>query len=61
MQGLSYFVPVIATYPDSWVIQLAPALNAALQWLTVAIFPITSAIKTWIIFVVLLPPQNRFF
>ena len=60
MQGLSYFVPVIATYPDSWVIQLAPALNAALQWLTVAIFPITSAIKTWIIFVVLLPLKIGF-
>ena len=60
MQGLSYFVPVIAAYPDSWVIQLAPALNAALQWLTVAIFPITSAIKTWIIFVVLLPLKIGF-
>jgi glycine betaine/proline transport system permease protein len=60
LQGLAYFVPVIASYPESWVIELAPALNAALQWLTVTIFPITSAIKTWVVFVVLLPLKIGF-
>ena len=40
----------LANYPEAWVIHPAPALNAALEWFTVAAFPVTSALKTWIVF-----------
>lgn len=60
IQGLSYVVPALAVYPEDWEIGVAPALNAALQWFTVSAFPVTSAIKTWMVFVVLLPLKIGF-
>jgi glycine betaine/proline transport system permease protein len=47
--------PDLRRYPDSWVIYPAHALNSALEWFTVTFFAVTSAIKTWLIFYLLLP------
>lgn len=60
IQGLAQIVPTLAAYPENWAIRLAPALNAALQWFTVVAFPVTSALKTWMVFVVLLPLKIGF-
>ncbi len=59
-QALALIVPALAQYPEDWVIHLAPALNRAMQWFTVAAFPVTSALKTWMVFVVLLPLKIGF-
>ena len=53
LQALSLILPPLADYPEGWVIQLAPTLNNVMQWFTVAAFSVTSAIKTWMVFVVL--------
>lgn len=60
LQALAVIIPQIAEYPQEWVLHLAPPFNRAMQWLTVGIFPVTSAIKTWIVFVVLLPLKIGF-
>jgi len=60
MQVLGSAVPALAVYPESWAIRPAPPLNAGLEWFTIAAFPITSAIKTWMVFVVLLPLKIGF-
>jgi len=60
LQALSLILPPLANYPEGWVIQLAPNLNNAMQWFTVAAFSVTSAIKTWMVFVVLLPLKIGF-
>ncbi len=60
LQALSLVLPPLAKYPEDWVIHLAPTLNSAMQWFTVVAFPVTSAIKTWMVFVVLLPLKIGF-
>ncbi len=60
LKGAAILVPALAHYPEEWVIQLAPVLNAGLQWFTVVAFPVTSVLKTWMVFVVLLPLKIGF-
>lgn len=52
---LSVFVPQLASYPREWTVYPARALNDALSWFTVVAFPVTSAIKSWTAFYLLLP------
>jgi glycine betaine/proline transport system permease protein len=47
--------PNLRQYPDAWVVYPAQALNNALEWFTVTFFAVTSAIKTWFVFYLLLP------
>jgi glycine betaine/proline transport system permease protein len=47
--------PNLRHYPDAWVVYPAQALNSALEWFTVTFFAITSTIKTWLVFYLLLP------
>jgi glycine betaine/proline transport system permease protein len=60
LQGLASVFTPLADYPEDWTLRLAPALNAGLQWFTITAFPITSALKTWVVFVVLLPLKIGF-
>lgn len=60
LQILAALIPQFADYPETWTINLAPALDAALQWFTVVAFPVTSAIKTWMVFAILLPLKIGF-
>lgn len=60
LKGAAILVPALAHYPEAWVVELAPVLNAGLQGFTVFAFPVTSALKTWMVFVVLLPLKIGF-
>lgn len=51
----AWVVPDLWTYPDGWVLRLAPLLDAALNWFTVVAFPVTSTLKTGISYFILLP------
>ena len=53
-------VPPLKNYPDAWEVNLAPALNAAVDWLTVTFFPVTQAIKDWTVFYLLQPLRIGF-
>lgn len=53
--GLAAVFPALHTYPRGWVLYPAPTLDAALQWFTVVAFPVTSALKTYVTYFVLLP------
>jgi glycine betaine/proline transport system permease protein len=52
---LGFLVPALRSYPDAWVIRPAPLLDDALEWFTRVAFPVTSALKTWAVYFVLLP------
>lgn len=60
IQLLALAMPALANYPNAWTFRPARALNAALEWFTVAAFPVTSALKTWIVFVIMLPLKIGF-
>jgi glycine betaine/proline transport system permease protein len=47
--------PNLRQYPGAWVVYPAQALNGALEWFTVSFFAVTSTIKTWFVFYLLLP------
>ncbi len=47
--------PDLRSYPDSWVVYPAQAMNRAVEWFTVNFFWLTNAIKSWVIFYLLLP------
>jgi glycine betaine/proline transport system permease protein len=47
--------PDLRRYPEAWVVYPAHALNSALEWFTVTFFSVTSAVKTWFVFYLLLP------
>lgn len=51
----AWAVPAIWTYPEAWVLRPAPLLDAALNQFTVVSFPVTSALKTYTTYFVLLP------
>ena len=53
-------VPPLKNYPEAWEVNLAPALNAAVDWLTVTFFPVTQAIKDWTVFYLLQPLRIGF-
>jgi glycine betaine/proline transport system permease protein len=50
--------PGLRRYPDAWVVYPAQLLNAALEWFTVTFFAVTSTIKTWLVFYLLLPLKS---
>jgi glycine betaine/proline transport system permease protein len=50
--------PDMRRYPDTWIVYPASTLNSALEWFTVTFFSITSTIKTWFIFYLLLPLKS---
>jgi glycine betaine/proline transport system permease protein len=60
IQAIAPWVPAFAEYPESWTVHLGPALDKALEWFTVTAFPVTSALKTWMVFVVMLPLKIGF-
>lgn len=51
----AWVVPALRFYPEEWVVRPAPHLDAALDWFTVVSFPVTSALKTYTTYFVLLP------
>jgi glycine betaine/proline transport system permease protein len=57
---LAVFVPALGAYPEAWVVYPAPAMNRALEAFTVAAFPITSALKSWIVYYLMLPLKIGF-
>lgn len=52
---LARLIPATGHYPTTWVIYPAAAMNRALDWLTQVAFPVTSALKTWVLFFLMLP------
>jgi len=52
---LAYAIPELRTYPEAWRIYPAAAMNAGLEWFTREAFPVTSAIKTWTVYYLMLP------
>jgi glycine betaine/proline transport system permease protein len=53
--AIGWIIPELHTYPRAWVMHPAPHLDAALEWFTVTAFPVTSALKTYTAYFVLLP------
>jgi glycine betaine/proline transport system permease protein len=49
------FVPALRNYPETWTVYPAASMNDALDWFTRNSFAVTSAIKTWVIFYLMLP------
>lgn len=60
MQLAAQVVPWLARFPEEWQIHLAPLLNAGLQSFTVFAFPFTSWLKTFVVFVIMLPLKIGF-
>jgi glycine betaine/proline transport system permease protein len=54
----AWFVPDLRTYSEAWTVRPAPLLDAALDWFTVVSFPVTSALKTYTTYFVLLPLKS---
>jgi glycine betaine/proline transport system permease protein len=54
---LALVIPALHTYPEAWVIFPADSIDSGLETLTLWIFPVTSAVKTWSIYYLLLPLQ----
>jgi len=48
----------LRNYSESWVVRPAPLLDAALEWFTINAYPVTSAIKTYMTYFVLLPLKS---
>ena len=48
-------VPTLRTYPEAWVFYPAAAMNGALEWFTRIAFPVTSAMKAWTVYYLMLP------
>jgi glycine betaine/proline transport system permease protein len=59
-QLLALHAEAIARYPDSWIVNPSSWLNHKMQSFTVAVFPITSAIKSFMVFAVMLPVKIGF-
>ena len=53
--ALAAFVPALRSYPEAWVFYPAGAMNDALDWFTRTFFAVTSAIKAWTTFYLMLP------
>ena len=52
---LGQFIPLLHDYPKALIIYPAAPLNDAVAWFVVNFFPITEAIKTWLVFIFMLP------
>ncbi|MDP9137681.1 MAG: ABC transporter permease subunit, partial [Pseudomonadota bacterium] len=53
--ALAAFVPALHSYPEAWVFHPAGAMNDALDWFTRTFFAVTSALKTWTTYYLMLP------
>jgi glycine betaine/proline transport system permease protein len=53
--ALALLVPDLRSYPEGWVARPAPLIDAALEGFTRIAFPVTSTLKTWVSYFVLLP------
>jgi glycine betaine/proline transport system permease protein len=47
--------PGLRSWPQAWVIYPAAAMNEALDWFTRTAFPVTSAMKAWTVYYLMLP------
>lgn len=52
---LSFFIPALRTWPDAWIINPAPALNAGLEWVFVEFRTTLEAVKNTTLFYLMLP------
>jgi glycine betaine/proline transport system permease protein len=52
---LAAFVPALHSYPEAWVFYPAGAMNDALDWFTRTFFTLTSALKAWTTYYLMLP------
>ena len=57
---LGQLIPLLREYPKDLVFFPAQPLNDAVIWFTINFFPITEAIKTWILFLFMLPLRIGF-
>jgi glycine betaine/proline transport system permease protein len=57
---VSRFVPALREYPEAWVVYPADAMNAGLEWFTRVAFPVTSALKAWTVYYLMLPLKVGF-
>jgi glycine betaine/proline transport system permease protein len=48
-------IPELRNYPHDWTVYPAPLIDAALDWFTRVAFPITSTLKTYTAYFVLVP------
>ncbi len=52
---LGQVIPSLHDYPKALIIYPAAPLNDAVAWFVVNFFPVTEAIKTWIVYIFMLP------
>ena len=52
---LGQFIPLLHDYPKALIIYPAAPLNDAVAWFVVNFFPVTEAIKAWIVYILMLP------
>ena len=52
---LGQVIPSVHDYPKALIIYPAAPLNDAVAWFVVNFFPVTEAIKTWIVYIFMLP------
>jgi glycine betaine/proline transport system permease protein len=53
--ALAAFVPPLRRYPEAWAFYPAGAMNDALDWFTRTFFSVTSALKAWTTYYLMLP------
>ncbi|MBX6321823.1 MAG: ABC transporter permease subunit [Rhodospirillaceae bacterium] len=53
--AVAFVVPELRAYPEAYIIRPASSIDSALDWFTRIAFPVTSALKTWTVYFVLLP------
>jgi glycine betaine/proline transport system permease protein len=52
---LAELLPTLRTWPEAWVFYPAAAMNGALEAFTRIAFPVTSAMKAWTVYYLMLP------
>ena len=52
---LAEFLPSLRSWPEAWVLYPAAAMNDALEGFTRIAFPVTSAMKAWAVYYLMLP------
>jgi glycine betaine/proline transport system permease protein len=53
--ALAELLPMLRTWPEAWVFYPAAAMNGALEAFTRIAFPVTSAMKAWTVYYLMLP------
>jgi glycine betaine/proline transport system permease protein len=57
---LAEFLPPLRSWPEAWVLYPAAAMNDALEGFTRIAFPVTSAMKAWTVYYLMLPLKVGF-